>query len=227
MTSNLDTLRVCIDRHRLPRTPSERMALLKTSKWQPGASIRIRFLNGDPSVQDRVRRAARIWTDFANIKFFFGDDPNSQIRISFQERGSWSYLGTQCLDARDPDQPTMNFGWLTPLSPAEEVERVVLHEFGHALGCVHEHQNPANGIAWNKPAIYAYYAGPPHHWSREKVDANFFELYAQDLTEHSNFDPKSIMLYPIPSAFTTDGTEVGLNQTLSEADKAFIRKLYP
>jgi hypothetical protein len=227
MSTQMDTLRVCIDRHHLPRTHGERMALLKTSTWQSGASIRIRFLNGDPGVHERVRRAARIWTGFANIKFFFGDDPNSQIRISFQGRGSWSYLGTQCLDIQDPDVPTMNFGWLTPQSSDEEVEQVVLHEFGHALGCIHEHQHPTNGIAWNKPVIYSYYSGPPNHWTREQVDKNLFELYAQELTEHSSFDPKSIMLYPIPVAFTTDGTEVGFNHRLSETDKAFIRKLYP
>ncbi|WP_437321271.1 matrixin family metalloprotease [Sorangium sp. So ce385] len=40
----------------------------------------------------------------------------------------------------------MNFGWLTLESTQADVESVVLHEFGHALGLIHEHQHPENGI---------------------------------------------------------------------------------
>ena len=48
----------------------------------------------------------------------------------------------------------MNYGWLTPESAQDEVRRVVLHEFGHALGLIHEHQNPkGGGIEWNRDAV--------------------------------------------------------------------------
>ena len=53
-----------------------------------------------------------------------------------------------------------------------EYERVVVHEFGHALGAIHEHQNPKGGIEWNLPAVYKYFAGPPNFWSKEDVDVN-------------------------------------------------------
>ena len=49
----------------------------------------------------------------------------------------------------------MNYGWLTPDSDDDELRRVVLHEFGHALGLIHEHQNPEGGIEWNEPAVKA------------------------------------------------------------------------
>jgi hypothetical protein len=39
----------------------------------------------------------------------------------------------------------------------------VIHEFGHALGLIHEHQNPSGGIQWNKPVVCRYYEGPPNN----------------------------------------------------------------
>jgi hypothetical protein len=218
-------LQACIDRKPPPKTDNERLALITAAKWQPGDSIRVGFLDGDPDVQARVEQYAQIWTEHADLRLFFGDDEEADIRISFQDRGSWSYIGTQCREI-PAGQATMNYGWLTPDSSDSEVSRVVLHEFGHALGAIHEHQNPAGGINWNKEAVYEYYAGSPNFWSREQVDHNLFETYSQDLTVYTDLDRTSIMMYPIPKEFTLDGFEVGLNTELSETDRQFIRQQY-
>lgn len=197
------------------------------SRWTEGAGIRAVFLDGDLSLQERVKRVALTWFDYANLDLYFVTDaPRPDIWISFSQPGSWSYIGRDCLNV-PPGEPTMNFGWLTPDSPDDEVSRVVLHEFGHALGCIHEHQNPAGGIPWNKPAVYAYYSGPPNHWSQALVDRNVFQAYDADLTVHSQVDPDSIMMYPIPRSLTLGGFAVGLNTQLSPTDKQFIRKAYP
>lgn len=218
--------RVCIDRTPPPKGQGERMALVKEVTWQSGDVITIGFLDGDPDVQERVRKTAEEWEGYANLKLRFGDVDDADIRISFEEQGSWSYLGTVCRRIGS-GEPTMNYGWLTPDSSDDEVNRVVLHEFGHALGCIHEHQNPAGGIKWNKPVVYAYYGGPPNNWTKEQVDTNLFALYEEELTVHTEFDPHSIMLYPIDKRFTLDGMEVDLNTVLSERDKEFIRETYP
>ena len=34
------------------------------------------------------------------------------------------------------------------------------------------------------------------------------------------------MMYPIPTTWTTDGFSVGLNNKLSDADRAFVKKQY-
>jgi hypothetical protein len=124
-------------------------------------------------------------------------------------------------------QPTMNFGWLTRATPNDEYARVVTHEFGHALGFIHEHQNPATDIPWDKEAVYSFYAGPPNFWTREQVDINLFTRYSADITQFSDFDPASIMLYPIPNEFTIGDFEVGWNKAPSETDKRFSASLYP
>ena len=76
-----------------------RAALLNEFKWPAGTTVRVRFLEGDPELQERVKRVATEWTgpDMANLTWQFTDDPDADIRIAFvQGSGSWSYLGTMC-----------------------------------------------------------------------------------------------------------------------------------
>ena len=121
----------------------------------------------------------------------------------------------------------MNFGWLKAQTADDEYARVVIHEFGHALGCIHEHQNPSANIPWDKEVVYKYYAGPPNNWDKEKTDHNLFRKYSQDISQFSEFDKDSIMLYAVPNEFTIGDFEVGFNRELSETDQSFISRLYP
>jgi hypothetical protein len=184
-------------------------------------------MDGDPDVQNRVKAVAQDWvqTGLANLVLDFRNDPNTLIRISFQYRGSWSVIGTGCRQI-PPTQPTMNYGWLKSTSTDAAVRRVVLHEFGHALGLIHEHQSPAGGINWDKEAVYEHLSGPPNSWSREVIDRNVFEPHTAAETNFTATDPKSIMMYPIPKHWTTDGFSVGLNGDLSPTDRKFIQSEY-
>jgi len=209
----------------LPMPPAY-MALLTGKKWKNGRALRVRFLDGEPPVQAKVEQYANEWSEYANLKFVFGNHPESEIRISFQQEGSWSYIGMEALGV-PTNEPTMNFGWLRPDTPEEEYSRVVVHEFGHALGCIHEHQNPGSNIPWDKEAVYRYYMGPPNNWTKEQIDLNLFQRYGRTVTQFTEFDPKSIMLYAIPNEFTIGDYEVGWNTRLSETDKKFIGANYP
>jgi hypothetical protein len=206
--------------------PPLALAALTGKLWKPGRVLKVRFLDGDANVQKRLQPFALEWEQYANLKFAFGNDLNAEIRISFSQAGSWSYIGTDALSiARN--QPTMNFGWLNKSTPLDEYSRVVIHEFGHAIACIHEHQNPATNIPWDKPAVYKYYQGPPNNWTKAQVDTNLFTRYSADITQFSEFDKNSIMLYPIPEEFTIGDFVVGWNKQLSDMDKRFIGSLYP
>lgn len=120
----------------------------------------------------------------------------------------------------------MNFGWFDDNTPDDEFSRTIIHEFGHALGCVHEHQSPAAAIPWNRDAVYYYYL-VNDGWNRAEVDAQIFAEWAAADTQFTPFDPASIMEYPVPPELTTNGFSIGWNRVLSEGDKAFIREMYP
>lgn len=204
-----------------------RAAVLRGAKWELGAKITVSFLGGSKKLQKRVMDVANEWTKIANINFELRNEGPTDIRIAFEPgKGSWSYLGTQCRSI-DKSRPTMNYGWLTDASKDDEVRRVVLHEFGHAIGLIHEHQNPQGGIKWNKPAVKKDLSGPPNNWDDAKIQNNMFKFYPKTDVIASDVDPKSIMMYPIPKAWTLDGTSAGLNSVLSPTDKSLIRNVYP
>ena len=216
----------------LPRPPQFAHALLTSphwARWQGEApTLHIRFLDGHPYIHDAVKQVARTWTDYADIHFRFADELGTQpdlyeIRISFAGLGANSYVGVQALDIPQ-DQKTMNLQ-IDPTTNETVFRRTVLHEFGHALGLVHEHQNPAKGIPWNKAAVYDYYEDT-YGWPAKMVDDNVFAYYEVDHVYASEFDPQSIMLYAIPPQLTHDGHSVDWNNELSEFDKKHIAALY-
>jgi len=201
------------------------LALLKKKLWKPGRVLRVRFLGGHPDLQQKVAAVAQQWSQFANIRFKFVEDPEAEIRVAFmQGKGSWSYLGTDALGV-PLNQPTMNYGWLTSQTPDKEISRVVLHEFGHALGCIHEHLSPANGIKWNVPAVLEYFK-KTNGWDEAQTRFNVLDRYGADVSQFTAFDSKSIMVYAIPKELTLDGFSVMSSNALSETDKTFIGNIY-
>lgn len=210
-----------------PQQSASRLALALLTKkcWQNGRALKVRFIGGRHRVRCRVIEHAHEWQDHANIRFsYVSDSARAHIRISFRRGLSWSYVGTDALQIGQ-NSPTMNYGWLTPGLDDRKFRRVVKHEFGHALGCVHEHQHPGVPIAWNKPVVYKYYGSLG--WSRSEVDENVFKRYSVFQTNWGLPDRDSIMHYPVPDAHTLNDYSAPWNTTLSDRDKEFIGRIYP
>ena len=100
----------------------------------------------------------------------------------------------------------------------------MLHEFGHALGLVHEHLSPSVTIPWDEEKVYAYFKRT-NDWSAQQTRAQVLNRGAAD--KFTRFDRESIMLYFFPPELTTDGSATPHNTELSAMDKEFIAQLYP
>lgn len=169
--------------------------------------IKVCFRDGAENVIRELINHARLWElPNSSVRFDFGANGNprrcgsnfdSAIRISFAGRGNWSVIGLQ---SSLTTQTTMNFdstsGFANPAG--RKFRRTVLHEFGHALGLYHEHQNP-NGnctdeINWPVAKTYFFQAG--YVASEQEIIENFGNLTTDVVA--SSFDPNSIMLYNFP-----------------------------
>lgn len=199
--------------------------VLNDALWQIGDTVDILFLNGEKDIQQKVEQVANEWTNHANLTFRFVSSGPADIRISFLNGGNWSYLGSYALDIID--SATMNLEIEKYELDSDEFKGIVLHEFGHAIGMVHEHQQPNAQIDWNKEKVYEYYMGPPDCWGKDEFDFNIFNKEDESNTSSSEFDPHSIMMYAVPKGLTNDGFYVDWNNDLSKMDKSFIQGQYP
>lgn len=223
---------VCFDRilprelfRRHPTTPGRGGRVRAISPigktWMNGSTLHVRFIGGNSAQRAKAQEQAGWWTAVANLNLVFDNAPNADIRIAFDARdGAWSYLGTDCRSI-PLDQPTMNLGFLDGGTAA--------HEWGHAIGLAHEHQNPAGGLQWNESVVIREMAKSPNFWDAETTRHNILKRYQADQVNGTAFDPESIMLYFFPAEWTLNGVGTEANEVLSTVDKQFVAgaKMYP
>ena len=190
-------------------------AIIDPSKlWVNGSTLQVRFMGGTAAQHDLVKEQAGWWTEHANLNFDFNNALDAEIRISFDANdGAWSWVGTAARE-QPSNAPTMNLGFTSGGTPA--------HEFGHAIGLHHEHQNPEGGIQWNREKVIQSLSGPPNNWSIAQIEHNVLRKYSVDQIRGTDFDPDSIMLYFFPASWTVNGIGTKDNEVLSVTDKDFI-----
>ncbi|MER9018777.1 matrixin family metalloprotease [Mesorhizobium sp. M0898] len=218
-------------------TQKDFQLLLGSDAWTPGDGLsgssaeRIRlavaFLDGSEAQRALVRKYVPQWTaaNGAPVEFIFAEGSEGQIRITFDENGNWSLIGRQARNAK-PWEPTMSLEDVDAGASETRARRVILHEFGHALGLRHEHQHPSSGITWAEEVVHADMAA--RGWSRAMTKRNILDGLGVNYMCRGapNFDPSSIMLYPIPARWTKGTFSSGTNSVLVPGDLACARSAY-
>jgi hypothetical protein len=238
----------------------DRLVAEHEKRWTNGSTLKVAFdFNGadfrnaricstglycsEDNVANTIIKYASEWSKHGNIYFKRASWNEADIRISFLEKGSHSYVGT---DAKQIpiNKSTMN------LAPSfwysyRNMQRVVLHEFGHAIGLRHEHQSPAIAYTWNQTQIIADTRN--WGWSAETTRYSIIDGVLASGKDRSaffttKFDPKSIMIYSIPKNWvsandladpqrcpnaTTSNYCAGSTSQLSNGDKNGIAQFYP
>ncbi len=205
--------------------------LVPEKRWPTGSTLNVWFIDGTPHWHQIVESTASEWSKYGNLQFrFFAQQPSeSHIRISFE-----GYDGTQLgrHQSLNDDFPTMRLASVakTKLS-LDYKKRIILHEFGHALGFEHEFRHPQwpYGDAWPRQQRLDCA-------SRLSVREDAVLARCSELTEPLDeslvwaypFDPDSIMNYPVQAKWLDNRLlDIEPALELSALDKIAMAASYP
>jgi hypothetical protein len=252
-----------------------------TLAWTPGQTLKVAFLGGTKELHQRIAGIVTAVEQACNLKLDFGLDPATgafrtwsetdteyaaEIRVSFDQNGYFSLVGTDSANpliggfahavGGRPHQRSLNLGGFDQAFP-NGGEGTVLHEFLHAVGFHHEHQNMLgpceNSFRWDddpdyqpttdtvgrvvpdalgrRPGIYSYLSGFPNFWSVAKIDHNLRTPTSTAGLVAGAFDRASVMLYRFPALFyrtqPSPCSPSTAGQALSPGDVDGLRTLYP
>ncbi|KAG6844314.1 hypothetical protein H0H87_007843 [Tephrocybe sp. NHM501043] len=195
--------------------------------WNSGSTISYSYFGRTNNQQAAVDLVAQEWTYYANLSLQrqADSDKTAMVRIAFAANaGSWSSIGKGALDIKDGGI-TMNLGWIEDSPTISDNDRgTILHEWGHALGLMHEHQSPARGgkITLNPTEVYSYYRAT-QGWSDALIKSQILDVFnTENVSNYSQLDITSIMMYFMPARINYEHINVNVNNKLSEMDKAYM-----
>jgi hypothetical protein len=210
-------------------TDPRRIGVLAGKFWGKRAgALGVAFMERPSQAMiDKVLLFANSWGEFSAAKFHYELNlANAEIRISLGGGGYYSYLGTDCLQI-PRNRNTMNLEGFSVNTRLSEWNRVVKHEFGHALGCPHEHQR-ADIIALLDARKVIDEFRRTQGWSEAEVRQQVLTpLEERSLMGASPADVTSIMSYQFSGIVTKNGQPIPGGLDFSPIDRQFFAKTYP
>lgn len=216
---------------------SHSAVLVKEKRWHNHSTLNVVFLNGKPDLHDKIKMLAPLWLEGTSLKFRFFDSldtapDETHIRISFT-----SHNGSRLGDHGEYKSSfaTMNLVDLMSQDISERsIQRIILHEFGHALGFEHEYRN--SNWPYGQHVIQTFTEECIPRMRQIEQDAEIAEQRCQDINQSISkklalttaYDERSIMNYPASFALENGFTKkIEATYTLSILDKHAIKSWYP
>jgi hypothetical protein len=194
------------------------VGILKKDGFQPGQTVNLAF-QGDTSKATQTLIILKKYAfPYINLNFQIGRTGDSVITINVNPKGPTANINGN----------TTGIGTKNPVISIYKLEQgVVLHEFGHAMGLFHEHQNPSqnNPIVWDKNQVYAHYI-EKKHWKKDAVDSQILNRRNTAKSLYTPWDSKSIMNYNIQSGLTSAPVKIFVGQEYSDGDKSWFKLKY-
>jgi hypothetical protein len=203
---------------------------LKSAIWRPGQQGKISITFGDQMCSGCDPSAA--WSqigsnstgEFPSMNLGFMDPPWEDFSFNGKTHKFEEFQNAMRNYCDSSDPSSCWEGWVPGCT--------VIHEFGHALGMMHEHQNNlfnSNSINLDQNAVVKYYENIG--MSKAEATVNVLDRYECNDQEcdyaGSKYDKKSIMLYYLPDDWVIGENPTYPNFVLSELDKQWLGSNYP
>lgn len=196
-------------------------AVYASMPWKKGV-IPVAF---DSSISQKYRdqfwQACKVWSDVANVqcrtKYFF---ESNYVQVTDKTpTGCWTDLGAGLAGGKRVFNFSQGWCWNQP---------ALIHEVGHVLGFMHEHQRPDRDsyidvIAENAGTMsYAYDKLSLGSSDKSGPYDFLFIMHYWDGSYSINGKP---VMVPKPQ-YAAFAQVMGRSATLSEGDKALVRQVY-
>lgn len=150
------------------------------------------------------------------------------VRVYLNDNAQdWSLYGIEALERRAQNGETMGLSNRTV--DAGTGVGTIIHEFGHALGLIHEHQRPApHGCAEDYLDGMVEHYMTRHGWTRTQAMEQL--MPRADIPGNANraFEPRSVMMYQLPAEFLkSDRCKIAARSNdIHPGDVAALRAAY-
>jgi hypothetical protein len=206
--------------------PPAAISVLVGKYWGPQPrQLTVSFLDGGPSdLRRRIIAHMNAWNQTAGVSFVETRGVG-KVRVSRNQAGYWSYLGTDILHI-PTNRPTLNLQGFTMNMPDSEFHRVVRHEAGHTLGFPHEHMRKELVALIDPEKAYDFFLRT-QGWSRQTVNEQVLTPLSQSSIMGTPPDQDSIMCYQLPGSITKSGQPIRGGTDINATDAAFAGRIYP